>query len=168
VDWVLFAMQWLHVFLGVFWFGGVLYADFVVIPALNTLALPRQREIGSSLGAQIAKVVPVVAGGTILVGILRGTVFGQIKTLDALGTAYGITWLVALVAAVATFIWGARVIAPAIERLMALSDAEAIGADGQGTPALATIADDIKRKSMLELLGFVVVFTCMILMRFGY
>jgi hypothetical protein len=168
LDWGIFAVQWLLVLLGVFWFGGTLYADFVLIPAINTLALPRQREIGNALGAQIVKVIPYVAGGTILLGILRGTVFGQINSLHALGTAYGITWLAALVAAVATYLWGDRVIRPAIERLQSLSDADAVGPDDVATATLVAITDDIKRKSMLELLGFLVIFTFMILMRFGY
>jgi uncharacterized membrane protein len=33
MDWLLFVVQWLHVFLGIFWFGAVLYSDFILIPA---------------------------------------------------------------------------------------------------------------------------------------
>ena len=33
--WGLIIIQWLHVLLGIFWFGSVLYLDFVVIPAVR-------------------------------------------------------------------------------------------------------------------------------------
>ena len=168
MDWALFAVQWLHVFFGIFWFGAVLYADFVLVPALNTLPLDRQREFGTALSRQVLRVIPIVGGLTILLGIIRGIFFSGINSLNALTTTYGVTWLVALVAAIATYLWGDRVIRPDLERLMALPDAEAIGPDGSGTLAVSTLTDRIKRNSMLELLGFLLIFTCMILMRFGY
>ena len=114
MDWLQLAVQWLHVFLGVFWFGSTLYVDFVLIPGLQTLTPGKAREAGAAVGAQGVKVILPVAVLTILLGVIRGTVFGPIKSLEALGTIYGITWLVAL-----------------------------------------------------ELIGFFIVFTCMILMRFG-
>jgi hypothetical protein len=98
---------------------------------------------------------------------MRGTVFGPIKSLEVLGTTYGITWLVALVAAIATLYWGLRVLTPAIDKLNAIPDSETTQADGTMSPRLAAIIDDIQRKGVLELIGFFVIFTCMILMRFG-
>jgi uncharacterized membrane protein len=168
MDWALFIIQWLHVFFGIFWFGAVLYADFILVPALNTLSLDRQREVAAALGRQVVRVIPIVGGLTILLGIIRGVSFSSINSLDALTTTYGLTWLVALVAAIATYLWGDRVIRPDLQRLSAMPDAEAIGPDGQGTAALSSLTDRIKRNSMLELLGFFVIFTCMILMRLGY
>lgn len=168
MDWPVFVAQWLHVVLGIFWFGGTLYGDFVLVPALTTLPLARQREVGAALGVRANQVIPAIAGATILMGILRGTVFGQIRSLDALTTTYGLTWVVGLVAAVATFLWGYRVIGPALERLASLNEAEAFGPDGAPTAMLTGLLNNAKRVALLELLGFVVVFTCMILMRFGY
>lgn len=109
MDWVLFAVQWLHVLGGIFWFGGTLFLNVVVIPAVIRLPLERQRDVGRSLSAQLGRIVAPVAMATILLGILRGTVFGPLKSHDALvGTAYGLTWLVGLIAALATMLWGAR------------------------------------------------------------
>jgi hypothetical protein len=45
--------------------------------------------------------------------------------------------------------------------------ADAIGADGRPSPRLVRLIDDVKRKAGLELVGFVLILTCMILMRFG-
>jgi uncharacterized membrane protein len=167
MDWLQFAVQWLHVFLGIFWFGSTLYVDFVLIPGLQTLPLARQREAGGAIGRRGVKVITPVAGLVILLGIIRGTVFGPIKSLSDVGTTYGITWVIALVAAIATFYWGLRVLTPAIERLNAIAESDSIQPDGKPTARLVTIIDDIKRKSFLELGGFVVIFTAMILMRFG-
>jgi uncharacterized membrane protein len=167
MDWLQFAVQWLHVLLGIFWFGSVLYGDFILIPAIQTLSLGEQRKFGAAVGQRAAKVIPAVAGLVILLGIIRGTVFGPIKGPNELGTTYGLTWLVALVAAIATFYWGFRVITPAIAKLSEISEADATQSDGSASPRLAVIVADIKRKTLLELIGFVVIFSCMILMRFG-
>ena len=167
MDWLQFAVQWLHVFFGVFWFGSTLYVDFILIPGLQTLSPGKAREAGAAVGARAVKVILPVAGLTILLGVIRGTAFGPIKSLEDLGTTYGITWLVALVAAIATLYWGFRVLTPAVEKLDAVPDSEATQADGTPSPRLAAIIDDIKRKAGLELIGFLIIFTCMILMRFG-
>lgn len=167
MDWLLFAIQWLHVLLGITWFGAAITANLVFIPALMKLPLDRQREIGGAYGDQASKVLPIAAMGVILLGILRGTVFGQIRSLEALTTAYGITWLVALVLATGTFLWGLRVIEPAIGRMNAIPVDRAFQADGTATPEMVSAVDAVKRASVLELIGFIAVFTCMILMRFG-
>ena len=166
MDWLQFGVQWLHVLLGIFWFGSTLYLDFVLIPALMTLPLGEQRRAGAAIGARAVPIFTGVAVAVIVLGILRGTVFGQIKSLDALGTQYGVTWLVALVAAVATAYWGLRILTPAVKKLYTIPESEAGAAGGQG-PGIAAVVADIRRKGQIELLGFFVIFTCMILMRFG-
>ncbi|HEY3071991.1 MAG TPA: hypothetical protein VGJ46_04170 [Candidatus Limnocylindrales bacterium] len=166
MDWLQFGVQWLHVLLGIFWFGGTMYLDFILIPALMTLPLSDQRRAGAAIGARAVPIYTAVAVAVILLGILRGTVFGQIKSLDALGTTYGLTWLVALVAAVATAYWGLRILTPAVEKLYTMPDSGA-GAGGGQSPGIAAVVADIRRKGQIELLGFFVIFTCMILMRFG-
>jgi uncharacterized membrane protein len=167
MDWAQFAVQWLHVFLGIFWFGSTLYISFILIPALNTLSLSRQREVGVALSGRGVRIIEGVAMAVIFLGVIRGTVFGPIKSVDAFQTAYGITWVVALVAAVATFVWGSRVISPALARLNSIDESAALDGQGKPTPRLEAAVADVKRKAGLELLGFVVIFTCMILMRFG-
>jgi len=168
MDWLQFAAQWLHVLFGIFWFGAALYSDFILIPAITTLPIGTQRDVGAAIGMRSARIIEPVAGLVILLGVIRGTVFGSIRSIDALTTVYGLTWLVALIAAIATFLWGKRVIVPAIERLNAFSIAEVTGPDGQSNPAFVAAVDQVKRATLLELIGFFVIFTCMILMRFGY
>jgi hypothetical protein len=44
---------------------------------------------------------------------------------------------------------------------------DAVAPDGSPSPALVAAIDRIKRVTLLELIGFFVIFTAMILMRFG-
>jgi uncharacterized membrane protein len=114
MDWIQFVVQWLHVVLGVLWFGYALSMYFLVTPALAKLPEAAQRDANLYLGEIGAKVFPVVGIGVLLLGVVRGTVLGPIDSVgDVLGTAYGITWLVALLATIALFVTGARFIGPA-------------------------------------------------------
>lgn len=168
MDWALFAVQWLHVLLGITWFGAAITANLIFVPALSRLPLDRQREVGGPYGEVSQRIIPIVAVGVIVLGILRGTVFGQIKSLDALTTAYGLTWLLALILATATFAWGKWRIEPALHRMNAIPIDQALDSDGRPSPAMSAALDSVKRVAGLELIGFIAVFTCMILMRFGY
>ena len=155
MNWLTFAVQWLHVLLGITWFGYAITMHFLVTPPLTKLPDAQQRDIFFRLGEVGAKVFPIVAVLVILLGIVRGTIFGPIQSLDALfGTAYGWTWLVALVATVGLIVNGARNIGPGFE---ALAD----------TPDFPAAAARLRRYSTIDLGLFGLVFTCMILMRFG-
>jgi uncharacterized membrane protein len=164
MDWVMFGAQWLHILLGILWFGNSLALATITIPAINRLPILAQREIGSHLNFQSQRVFQIVAPSVIVLGFIRGTLLGPIKDLDALfGTAYGLTWLIALVAAVLTYLWGRFAIGGGI-RAMELAP---INPDGTATPELVAATDRVKIIASLELVGFLVIFTCMILMRFG-
>ena len=167
MDWLQFGAQWLHVLFGILWFGAALTTNFIFVPALMKLPLDRQREVGGLYGDRASRVLSIAAMTVITLGIIRGTIFGPIKSADALGTNYGITWLVALIAAIATYAWAKRVIEPAIGRLNAIDPARALLPGGAPSPELTAALGAAKRNALLELLGFLVIFTCMILMRFG-
>lgn len=164
MDWIVFGVQWLHVLLGILWFGNSLVLAAVIIPAISRLPLLAQREIGSHIGDQGQRVFEVVAPAVIVLGIIRGTFLGPIKNLDTmLGTAYGLTWLVALVVAILTHLWGRFVIKAGV-RAMNLAP---VNPDGTPTSELQAATQRVKLLVSLELIGFLVIFTCMILMRFG-
>ena len=61
MSWAVFAVQWLHVILGVLWFGTVLYNAAILIPALQSLPLIKQREFGAAVARQGYKVIRPVA-----------------------------------------------------------------------------------------------------------
>jgi uncharacterized membrane protein len=164
MDWVVVAAQWLHVLLGIIWFGNSLVVATILIPSLNRLPIPMQREVGAQYGEQATRVFDVLVPAVIVLGVIRGTLLGPIKGVgDVFGSSYGITWLVALIAAIATFLWGRIVINGAIERM----NAAPVNADGTATAQLEGETARVKLVVVLELVGFLVIFTCMILMRFG-
>ena len=167
MDWAQVVAQWLHVFAGITWFGAVIYADFILIPALLTLSPDAQRAAGAAIGARAARIIPGVAAGVIVLGILRGTVWGRIHGLSDLSTTYGLLWLAALILAIGTFAFGKLVIEPGIDRINAIDPAQATLPDGRANPALVAATDAVKRASGIELVLFLVIFTFMILLRFN-
>ena len=155
MNWLQFAVQWLHVLLGITWFGYAIAMYFLVAPPLYTLGEDQQRLAFTRLGAHAARVFPYVCSLVLILGVVRGTVFGPIQSFEALTTWYGITFIVALVATIGLFVNGARNIAPAMEAL-------------QTTPDFPAAAERLRAITRVDLVLFGVVFTCMILMRFGY
>jgi uncharacterized membrane protein len=164
MDWVVVGAQWLHVLLGIIWFGNSLVVAAILIPSLNPLPIVIQREVGSRYGERATRLFDVLVPAVIALGVLRGTLLGPIKDVgDIFGSTYGITWLVALVAAIATFLWGRIVINGALQTM----NAAPVSADGSATLQLEAATARVKVVVVLELVGFLVIFTCMILMRFG-
>jgi uncharacterized membrane protein len=167
MDWIQVAVQWLHVLAAITWFGAVIYGDFILIPALMTLPPDVQRAAGGAIGLRAMKVIPGAAIAVIVLGILRGTVWGRIHSVSDVTTTYGLLWLVALVLAIATYAFAKVVIEPGIARINAVDPASAIDATGRPNAELAAAVDAVKRASLAELGLFLVIFTCMILMRFN-
>jgi hypothetical protein len=164
MDWLVIVVQWLHVLLGIIWFGNSLVLALFLIPTLNTMPIPVQRDVGGRYGERSTRIIDVIAPLIIILGFIRGTFLGPIHTVgDVFARPYGITWLVALLAAIATFLWGRLVIVPAVHRMNAIP----LDHEGRPTPDLLAATDQVKRVVVLELAGFFVIFSCMILMRFG-
>lgn len=152
------VVQWLHVLGGIFWFGGVLFSNFVLVPAIMKMSPAGQQEFGLNI-SKTARIITPIAYATIVLGIIRGTVFGPIQDVGYLfGSAYGLTWLFALAMAIALIVYAQRVIEPLREQLGRAS----------GDPAAsAALMAKAPRIFGLELIMFFAVFTAMILMRFG-
>ncbi len=167
MDWAQFAVQWLHVLLAILWFGSAMTTNFIFVPAINGLPIDRQREIGGAYGEVASRLLKIVGPIVIVLGVVRGTVFGPITSVDMLTSEYGLTWLIALVAACATYAWALLRIEPSLRRMNAIPVEAAVGPDGRPSPAMAAAIATAKQNALLELLGFIVVFSCMVLMRFG-
>ena len=153
MDWLQFGVQWLHVLLGITWFGYAIAMYFLVGPALAELPEGQGRITNSRLGEIGRRVFPIVAVLVLVLGILRGTVLGRIQSFDALFTTYGIVWIIALVFTLGLIFTGARYMGPLLERIKDAPDYRAMG-------------ERIRAVSRIDLGLFGVVFTCMILMRF--
>jgi uncharacterized membrane protein len=154
----LVIVQWLHVFLGVLWFGSTLYINLILIPAVMPLPREKQQEIAARISPLTTRVLRPTAFLVIALGFLRGTVLGQLHSVqDVLSTSYGVTWLVALLGALALEGFIEVVFDPNVRRLNT----------AKGDTEYAATLQLVKVFAVLELLGFFAIFTCMILMRFG-
>lgn len=157
LPWII-TLQWLHVLLGIFWFGGTLFLDFAVVPAVMGLPVEKQREVSVRLGQQVSPLMRTAGAGVIVLGFIRGTFLGPLHSVQAVfGSAYGFTWLAALAVATGLFFFALFVTEPAARSL----------SEDQSADVYAVRMQRIKLITLTELLFFAVIFSCMILMRFG-
>ena len=155
VLWLVIVLQWLHILGGIFWFGSAMTVHIVAFPAFRRFAPETRRAIIEAFAAKYGRLVAAVAGVTILLGVLRGLAGG---VLEALGSPYGLTWLSAIVLAVAIAGFEGTQISPTIGKLIAA-----------GEPQQVEMLDKrLDGVGMVQLAGFLVLFSLMIAMHFGY
>jgi uncharacterized membrane protein len=162
--WAIIAIQWLHVFSGIFWFGSRLVVTIILLPTMRRVSQANQYAFLKELIRHFVRVEPSLGIATIVLGFLRGTVFGQVISPDvAFGTTYGLTWTTALVLGVVIAILGGKV-GGSFMKLESIPMAD----DGSSQAAFARQIGKTEGYSRLSLALFLLIFTCMILMRFGY
>jgi uncharacterized membrane protein len=152
--WLLLVLQWLHILFAIAWFGGSVAANFLVTPAAALLPAGEQAGWWKAFSGRTTGYFASVAGATIVFGIARGIAGG---VLSILTSAYGLTWIAALVLAIAVAVWGARVTNPTTARIATSTSSD-----------LAVNLAAANRAGRIELGGFLVIFTLMIAMHFGY
>lgn len=106
---VLVLVQWLHILMGITWFGGYIFLDFVVWPTLLKRPAAEAQAVLGMISRYAGPLMMVSGTLVILLGIARGTLLGPITSFSFLfTTAYGLTWLAALAVALTLSIWGAN------------------------------------------------------------
>lgn len=154
----LVVVQWLHVLLGILWFGSTLYINLILIPAVLPLPREKQQEIASRLSPLTTRVLRPTAILVIGLGFVRGTVLGPLHSVrDVVGTAYGLTWLVALIGALLLVGFIEVMFDPTVRRLNT----------AKGNAEYDATLQRVKVLAVIQLIGFFAIFTCMILLRFG-
>jgi uncharacterized membrane protein len=149
-------VQWLHILSGVVWFGGYILIDFALWPALLRRPAAGARMTFAALEQYIGPLMAASGSLVVLLGILRGTALGPIKSFDALlGTAYGLTWLTALIPALFLTIWGARW----HDRL--------VGPVWEGDQVRSGVAARVRTATIVEMTCFGAILACMVLMGAG-
>ena len=151
---LLIAVQWLHVLGGIFWFGSTLTNHVVVVPSIKAQAPESQKARWRSYSSRYGQMIAAVAGTTIIFGIIRGLVGG---VWAVLGSAYGLTWIASLLLGIGLAFVGARLTGPSAAMLASAEPAN-YGAH------LARLS----RLGRVEIGLFLVLFSLMIAMRFGY
>lgn len=151
--WVLAVVQWLHVAAGVTWIGTAVALDAIVWPVLLRMPPRQAQSLHDSVLRIITPLAGAAGGATILLGILRGTVLGPITSGGALiGTAYGITWLLALALSILVVAEGA-VWHPRVHDIVWQGDGVRPGA-----------ARRVYTQSVFELGCFAAILVCMVLL----
>jgi uncharacterized membrane protein len=151
----LMIFQYLHVLAGCILLGSAFYIYFVLWPALLTRPSAEARAFYESILKRTRIWMAASGGMTFLLGLIRGIVFGQMNTMQAWGTPYGITFSIALAATLAMLIYTPR-IGPAL--LNKVWDGKAFA------PNAAQI---VKSANALPFLFLIIVLACMVLMHFG-
>lgn len=171
MDWIQFGVQWLHVIFAIFWFGGAMFIDFVVMPTLQHLPPLVAREAGREIVSRIGRMLGIASLVVIVVGVLRGTAWGPLPPGDdslAFASQYGITWSISLVFAIFAAGIGDGVLGRTSRKLYADDALWTPGTDGLPPAAFLALASRLRTWSIVQFVLFIGAFTCMILMRFGY
>jgi uncharacterized membrane protein len=153
---LLYVLQALHVLFGIAWFGGVVYNDLVILPALGAIDPEPAKAFLASYRPAAERFTAPVAGLTLVLGLVLGFPLGAWADF---GHPYGNTFFAAAVAAFAVFAFGVRFITPNAKRLAALTP---------GGEEFRATAARLRAYSRLELGGFLVLFALMVALRFGY
>jgi len=149
------AVEWLHVVVGIAWVGSHVTLDFAVLPALLRRPAAEAKAANEAIGA---KAQPLYMSGTLvmLLGIVRGTLLGPITSFEFLfGTAYGITWLVALGVTLAVMVWSG------------LWYGRLLGPIWEGDHVRPGAVRRIRLGASVALSGFALILGCMVLMGAG-
>lgn len=156
---MLLVARILHVVLGVFWVGAMLFNTFLLMPAMGE-AGPDGAKVGAALMRRgFANLMPIVAALTLLSGLwLYWRVVGFSPA--AMGTGRGLTFGLGGVSAIVAFIGGIAVVRPAMLRSMALAQAAAAAPETERPALLATATALRLRGARLSILvAFLLLFT---------
>lgn len=152
---LLVAVHWLHVLAGMVWFGGQVFINLVLWPLLLRRPAGEARELVQGMGRWAGPLMGGSGMAVLLLGILRGTVLGPVRSLGALSTPYGLSFLAALLLTV--FVMGHA--GRARERM-----AERVWDGDAFRPGAA---EHLRRSGAVTLGGLTGIVLCMVLMRFG-
>jgi uncharacterized membrane protein len=171
MDWVQFGVQWLHVLFAIFWFGSSMYLDFVLMPTLQKVPPASARDVGRAIVPRMAMLMRIAGTLVIILGLLRGTVWGPLPPGDgslSFGSEYGITWSISILLAIAIFAIGDGVVGRTAHKLYDDDALWTFATAGGPPPAgFLALAGRLRIAALTQLVLFIAIFTCMILMRFG-
>lgn len=95
--WLQVAVYGVHVLGAIVWMGAFITLRLFVAPALRVVPPDATAAMNAVVARRGKRLFPVVIATMGVAGILLGTVFGPIQSVDdLLGTPYGLTWLAAV------------------------------------------------------------------------
>jgi len=147
VDWIQLGVQWPHVNFAVFWFGGQMFLDFVVMPTLRAVPPLIGRDVGRVLAPRIGRYMRIAGALVVVLGLLRGTVWGPLPPGEdrlSFGSEYGMTWSISILLAIAIFAVGDGLIGRTARTLYADEALWVPGADGRPQARLLALAGRLR------------------------
>jgi uncharacterized membrane protein len=157
-------LRYIHIVLGIAWFGGTVYRSLIVLPSVAPLT-PEQRRPLLRLTLERHETILLTIGlAVVMLGILMGAVVGPIGNGLAITSAYGLTWLASMTLAFIILGWEGFAVSPAIGAL-APTDDDASEEDVPAPPGSPRRAQTL---AWIEIGGFCVLVSFMVLMHFGY
>jgi len=163
---VLVLVQLFHVLAGVVWLGGSIFMNLVVLPAVLALPIAEQRKVLRRVILGPERLMVGAALAAAILGVVRGVVFGPIRSLEALSTPYGLVWMAAIAATVGVFALGALVTSPAARQLLGDSAIWEDASRQDVDSALHRQIQRVRRGFRLELAGILAIFALMPVLRF--
>jgi uncharacterized membrane protein len=159
--WGTYVLEWVHILLGIFWFGSALYANLILGPAMMRVSPSTRHELVSAMIGPVSFIFTRVGYLTVTAGFIRGTVFGRVQSVDVLfGTRYGVVWLAAFGVGIFLALWSHLVVVPSARQMIAMPQQ----ATGSST---AVAVRPSPMPLVVEMLGFFVLFTLMIVLKFS-
>jgi hypothetical protein len=123
MDLLVLTLRVVHILLGVFWAGTLIFAATFLMPSIRDAGPDGAKVVGALIQRRYLDVMPVVAGLTVLSGLwLYWRLSGGLSPAwihSPVGTAYGLGGLAAILA----FVIGVAVMRPATLRIAALARA---------------------------------------------
>jgi uncharacterized membrane protein len=149
------VVEWLHIVVGIAWVGSHITFDFAILPGLLRRPTAEAKAANETI---VAAAQPLFMSGmlVIVLGIVRGMLLGPITSFDFLfSTAYGITWLTALILTLGVGTWSG------------LWYGRLLGPVWEGDHVRKGALRRIRTGTAITLTGFGVVLVCMVLMGVG-
>lgn len=148
-------LRYVHIFAGIIWLGDKISLLYIVYPLLIKGSANEGRRLSISVPAMINRVGAIAGATLILAGILLGTFFGRIQSWERLIEPYGLAWMVALLLTIVL-----AVVSETRRKMIG----ELWDEKGQiNTRAVSRL----KIIRFWESLGFVLIISCMVFMRFN-
>jgi uncharacterized membrane protein len=157
--------QFLHVFAGVLWIGGGVYAGFVQLPAL--LAAPPQARgpVMAQIGPRQVRYLLRVAEVTLVTGGLNVIASGRAQQLsDPLSSRWAIVLGLGILMAIGLYVLLREAIAPRVEQMLSLGP-KAAGGDAAAAAEVGRIVGRLRTLGIVQVAVGLLIILAMVIAR---
>ncbi len=154
----------IHILLGIMWAGGIMFVGWGVYPVTLKMPLENQRKFLIQLMKWTHHLFTLIGSLVIFTGFLLGTVFGPIKSWEALFySTYGLLWLTAFFLGIFALLWGIFVGYRGMMRLFLDDFVWTEAVNGNKEPLMRGLFRLTVMESM-EVIGFIALVVIMVLL----